>query len=105
GDQLFLRRPITRSHSTIIFNGGPTSRARTGGTRSGPIATSREKKNIPSSKSRTRTLRHMPNGVGNGCRPKRNSNSPRAEVCLEKHTYGETNSSPTGNGWPIPGRG
>src|SRR4029453_19061778 len=104
GDQLFLRRPITRSHSTIIFNGGPTSRARTGVTPSGPIATSREKKNIPSSKSRTRTLRHMPNGPGNVCRPKRHSNLRRAEVCLEKHTSGETNSGLTGNGWPTPGR-
>src|SRR5262249_26537138 len=103
-DPWFLHRPITRCHSTIIFSGGPTSREQTGGIRSGPIAILRERKNIPSSRSPIPTPKHTLNGRGNVCPPKRNSNLPRAVVCLEKHTPGATNFGLTGNGWPTPGR-
>src|SRR5690348_5175723 len=103
--RLFLRRPTTKSRSTIIFGGGRTFRVRTGGIRLGLTVTLREKKSIPLSRSHTRMPKRMQNGQGSGCPPKRNSNLPRAEVYLKKHMSGEMNSGLTGNGWQTPGRG
>src|SRR5438477_155203 len=77
-DQSFLRRLITRSHSTITFNGGATFRGRIGAIHSALIARSREKKSIPSSRWPIQTLKRTPNGRGSVCRPKRSSNLLRA---------------------------
>src|SRR5437763_15141850 len=103
-DQLFLRRPATKSRSTIIFNGGPTFRVPTGGIRSGLRATLTEKKSIPLSRSHTQTPKRTPNGQGSVCPPKRNSNLLRGAVCLEKHMSGEMNCGLTGNAWQTRGR-
>src|SRR4029077_12487256 len=102
--QSFLRRPITKCPSTITINGGATSKARTGVTRSVRKAILKAKKTIPRWRSRTLTRKLTQNGRVNVCRPKRSLNLLRAAVCQGRHTGGATNFVPTENGWPIRGK-
>src|SRR2546430_1623432 len=95
---------ITRSLSLIIINGGATSKARTGGTRSGRKAISKARKIILCCRSLILTRKHMRNGRENVCQLKRSLNSPRAAGYPERHTFGAMNFVPVGNGWPTRGR-
>src|SRR4029078_214724 len=100
----FSRRPITKCRLTIIINGGPTSKARTGVPRWGRKVILKAKRTIPSWKLRTLTRKLTRNGRVNAYRPKPSLNLLRAAVSQERHTYGATNFVPLENGWPTPGR-
>src|SRR3954452_8497054 len=102
--QSFSRRPITKFPSTIIINGGATSKARTGVIRSVRKATSKARKITQCCTSLTLTRKLTRNGRVNVCQPKRSSNLRHAVVCQERHTSGATNFVPTANGWPTRGR-
>src|SRR5260370_33594655 len=102
--QSFSRQRITKLLSTITINGGATSKARTGVTRSVRKAILKARRTIPWWRLRTLMRKLTQNGRVNVCRPKGSLNLRRAAVCQEKHTCGATNFVPTENGWPIPGR-
>src|SRR6266699_1220537 len=91
------RRPTTKWRSTIITNGGVTSKVRIGDTRRDRRAISKGRKNIRLSKSLFRTRKLTRNGRANVCRPKRSLNLPRASVCREKHTSWAMNVVPVEN--------
>src|SRR4030095_13775047 len=80
-------------------------KAPTGGIRWGRRAISKERENIPSSKSLIRTRRHTQNGQANVCRPKPSLNLRPAVVCREKSMYGAMSFALAENGWRIHGRG
>ena len=102
--QSFSRRPITKFRSTIIINGGATSKARTGVTRSVRKAILKAKRTIRWCTLRTLMLKLTQNGQANVCQPKRSLNLRRALASQERCTCGAMNSGPTANGWPTRGR-
>src|SRR5437899_5354224 len=75
-----------------------------GGIRWGRRATSKERKDIPSSKSLIRTRRHTQTGRANVCRPKPSLSLRPAVVCREKFMYGAMSFALAENGWRIRGR-
>jgi hypothetical protein len=70
----------------------------------GRKATSRERKNIPSSRLLIQMRRPTQNGRGNVCQPRRSLNLRRVVAYLEKSMYGAMSFAPVENGWPTHGR-
>src|SRR6266446_7880378 len=99
-----LRRPITKFHSPIIINGGATSKALTGVTRSDRKAISKGKRIILWCRSLTLTRKRTRNGPGNVCQLKQSLNLPRAAGYREKRTCGAMNFDLVENGWRTRGR-
>ena len=99
-----LRRPTSRSRSTIRRRGGAGSPARAGGTPRGRAARSRARTTTRSSTSPGTTPSPTRNGPASGSRPRPSGSSPPAAASKAASMPGATSSSPATSRSRTPGR-
>ena len=98
----FTAQPV-RSTCATSTSGGPGHPARAGNTRGGRGRRSRAANTIPSSISRSKTLRRTRIGRDVRCPPKPSGRSPLAVDSSRRHIPGATSPSSRVSGWPTIG--